>query len=398
MKSKWQIIWLLSYLSIASVSSAIITPALPDIERQFGLQAGQVEWLVSIFLIGYVLGQLIYGPIANRWGRVFALKFGLKINLLGLLISITGIIINQYWLLLLGRLVTPLGAASGLSCGFMLINEWLPETQRKSAVAYSILSFTLGIGLAVLVGGWICSFWTWAGCFIFLVIQGIIMLTGTSVFSETLHIPQSINIKTILHGYKQALSSSTLVIYALAVGFCSALAYCFSAAAPFIANDLLLLSPVEYGYWNCLNILGMLTGSFVAKYLLNRIEAPLLTEIGFMVCIPPLASLFVMWQLHSTSTLWFFMSTMALYFFTCIIYSGASYMASNSLSDKATGSSMMGFINMTTGTIAVIIMPILASNRLPALIGVLFGLWLFITSLIVLQKGYVKFVRRTIRY
>jgi MFS family permease len=386
MKSKMQIAWLLSYLSLASVSAAIITPALPDIELQFGLTPGYAEWLVSVFLIGYVIGQLLYGPLANRWGRVFALKTGLKINLMGILLSLAGIVSHQYWLLLFGRLVMALGAASGLCCGFMLINEWLPESQRKSAVACSILSFTLGIGLAVLVGGWISSCWTWAGCFIFLLVQGIIMLAGTAVFTETLKNPQAINLATIIDGYQQALTSSTLVIYALAVGFCSAIGYCFSAAAPFIANDLLHLSTMEYGYWNCLNIIGMLAGSLLAKYLLNRIPAPLLTGIGFITCIPALASLLIMWEYHATSSLWFFLSTAALYCFSCIIYSGASCIASNALSNKATGSSMMSFINMSTGTLAVIIMPVLANNRLLALIAVLSLFWLIITGLMLLQK------------
>lgn len=394
MKSKLQIIWLLSYLSIASISAAIITPALPDIAHDFDLQPGEVEWLVSIFLIGYVLGQLLYGPLANRLGRVFALKTGLKINLLGIIISITGIWVHQYWLLQFGRLITALGAASGLSCGFMLINEWVPQSQRKSAMAYSILSFTLGIGFAVIIGGWINAYWTWHGCFIVLFVQGIIMLTGTTIFSETMAFSQPINFKTIFQGYKQALSSTTLVIYSLAIGFCSTFAYCFSAAAPFIANELLQLSSLEYGYWNCLNIVGMLIGSYTANCLLNRIHAPLLTIIGLLVCLPALGCLFLMWQLHSTSTLCFFLSTAVLYCCTCFIYPGASCIASTALADKATSSSMMSFINMSTGTLAVIIMPVLASNKLLALTRVLVGFWVITATLIVLQK-IVKITRIT---
>lgn len=45
--------------SIASASAVIINPALPDIAREFDLSSGVVEWLVSIFLLGYVLGQII---------------------------------------------------------------------------------------------------------------------------------------------------------------------------------------------------------------------------------------------------------------------------------------------------------------------------------------------------
>ena len=70
---------LLTYISIASASAVIINPALPDIAREFDLSSGAVEWLVSIFLLGYVLGQIIYGPIAKRYGDVVNLGLGLLI-------------------------------------------------------------------------------------------------------------------------------------------------------------------------------------------------------------------------------------------------------------------------------------------------------------------------------
>jgi DHA1 family bicyclomycin/chloramphenicol resistance-like MFS transporter len=68
---------LLSYICIASLSAAMITPALPHIQSFFYLSKGAVEWVVSIFLLGYVIGQLIYAPIANRYGRLTALRAGL---------------------------------------------------------------------------------------------------------------------------------------------------------------------------------------------------------------------------------------------------------------------------------------------------------------------------------
>ena len=75
----YKIIMLLTYISIASASAVIINPALPDIAREFDLSSGAVEWLVSIFLLGYVLGQIIYGPIAKRYGDVVNLGLGLLI-------------------------------------------------------------------------------------------------------------------------------------------------------------------------------------------------------------------------------------------------------------------------------------------------------------------------------
>lgn len=78
----YKIIILLTYISIASASAVIINPALPNIATELGLSSGTVEWLVSIFLLGYVLGQIIYGPIAKKYGDVITLRAGMTINVI----------------------------------------------------------------------------------------------------------------------------------------------------------------------------------------------------------------------------------------------------------------------------------------------------------------------------
>ncbi|STX38926.1 MFS transporter [Legionella feeleii] len=390
MVSNLRIAWLLSYISIASFSAAILTPALPQIQVQFGLQTGEIEWVVSAFLLGYVLGQLIYAPLANRWGRLVALRVGLSINLIGILLCFLCLITHSYGLLITGRLVTALGSASGLACTLMLINEWLAESQRKTAMAYTILSFTLGIGLAVTLGGLIAEYWHWTDCFLILFIQGMVMLAGTWLFKETLKNKQAINIKTIILAYKQALASHTLVLFALVVGLCSVISYCFSAAGPQIANDLLYLSAAEYGYWNLANMLGMLLGGFGAKFLLNRFSAMQVIVFGLIGCAVGTTSLLAMLHENSSSAVWFFLSTFSLYLFGGLLFAGGSLLASNALPDKASASAMMSFINMSLAVLAVVIMGYLGANPLKAFVEVLTAMWLLIAGLLVLQKMFSK--------
>ncbi|WP_440618042.1 MFS transporter [Cysteiniphilum sp. 6C5] len=136
---------LLSYLSIASVSAVMLTPALPQIGKFYTLDTSSLSWFVGIFLFGYVFGQLIYAPLANRFGRLKAIRFGFIINLTGLIICYiaTTNILSSYSLLLLGRVITALGSSAGLACTFTLVNELLDETQAKKAISYSMLSFML---------------------------------------------------------------------------------------------------------------------------------------------------------------------------------------------------------------------------------------------------------------
>ncbi len=377
--------WLLSYISIASFSATIITPALPAIQHQFALLQGQVEWMVSAFLIGYVIGQLIYGPLANRLGRVIALRIGLVINLSGILVCLIGINHYSFILLISGRFISALGAASGLACTFMLINEWLPSEQRKAAMAYTILSFTLGIGLAVIVGGVMTEYSSWTYCFYILLGHGVLMLWGTRIFSETLQTPQPLNWKFIVTGYKGALSSGTLISYSIAVGLCSAIGYCFSAVGPQIAIDLFKLSPAEYGYWNLLNMAGMLAGGLFAKALLQRLNAHKVVQSGLLGTLLGIGSLILIASLQINSVFLFFFSTFLLYLFSGLLFAGGSFIASNAVADKASGAAMMSFINMVTATVSVIVAGCLSANPLLGFIGVLLGLWMIVVILLLLQ-------------
>lgn len=384
--SRFNLIWLLSYISIASVSAAIITPALPKIQAQYALSLGTVEWVVSAFLIGYVVGQLIYAPLANQFGRLKALRIGLLINLIGIAVCLMAVVSASFWVLILGRLITALGAASGLACTFMLINEWLPESQRKSAMAYSVLSFALGVGLAVMIGGMITDYWQWQGCFWFLLLHGLVMLWGTRIFSETLITPKPIRLITIIHDYSVALSSSKLVIYSLVVGTCSAIAYCFSAAGPQIAEDLLKLSAAAYGYWNSLNIVGMLLGGLFVKQLLARLSVNQVIGIGFAGIALGIINLFMMWGIGSQSALWFFLTTASLYLFSSLLFSGASFIASNALTDKASAAAMMSFVNMCFATLCVILMGYLVTNPLLGFAIILTLVCLLVVGLLCLNK------------
>ena len=384
--SKFNLIWLLSYISIASVSAAIITPALPEIQSHFALSLGTVEWIISAFLIGYVVGQLIYGPLANQFGRLKALRIGLTINIFGVIICLMALAVNAYWLLIIGRLITALGAASGLACTFMLINEWLPESQRKTAMAYSVLSFALGVGIAVMLGGLITEYWHWQGCFLFLLVHGLVMLWGTCVFSETLVTSKPIHAVTIFRDYSAALSSSKLVVFSLVVGCCSAISYCFSAAGPQIAQDLLKLSAAQYGYWNGLNIVGMLLGGLFVKQLLARFSVNTIIAIGFIGIALGISNLFIIWGIASQSALWFFLTTASLYLFSSLLFSGGSLVASNALTDKASASAMMSFVNMCFATLCVILMGYLVTNPLLGFVIILCLIWLLVVGLLFMKK------------
>src|SRR3990167_10634613 len=79
----------LMFLSaFASMGAVLMMPALPEISAHFGTHTSTTQLTVTCFLLGYAVGQLIYGPLANRYGRKKAIYIGIVIATLGSIFSI----------------------------------------------------------------------------------------------------------------------------------------------------------------------------------------------------------------------------------------------------------------------------------------------------------------------
>ena len=109
-------------ISYAAVSAVLFTPALPEIMQSLGTNHAGIQLTVAIFLLGYAFGQLIYGPLANRFGRKGALYIGFTMALIGDVISLAACLSGSLLFLVLGRFITALGACSGYTLTCTIIN------------------------------------------------------------------------------------------------------------------------------------------------------------------------------------------------------------------------------------------------------------------------------------
>lgn len=376
----WKIPLLLCYISIASSSCAIITPALPVIEKTWNVSDAVVSNLVSVFLIGYFLGQLIYAPIANRYGRLFALRSGLILNLIGIVLCLLAVPLHVFWFLVFARGITALGAASGLCCTFMLLNESLSPERAKHALSFSGISFTAAVGIAVYIGGLITHYFSWVDCFWVLMVYGVALLLCTGYFQETLKIKQPIHPSAIYKNYANAFRHQKLIIYSLIVSSVGLFSYTNSVAAPLISSRILNLSSASYGTWFLLNTMAMVLGSFAAAYCLKKYEADKILKIT--LCLSTalmllLGILFLIFHLHSP--LCFFVLTAGMFFLIGIVYPAAAYIASNAIPDKASASSVMNFIAVLVSALSVWILGLLPFGILGSFVFI--GFVFFLTMI-----------------
>lgn len=378
---------LLSFISAASFSSAFMSPMLPKVAKAFAVSSTMTQQLMSVFLIGYVISQLIYGPIANSFGRIKALRLGFLINIIGVIVCLIGAYSLQFSVLILGRLITSLGSSAGLVCTFILIREYFEPEEAKSVFSYAVLSFTLGVGIAVFAGGILVDLIGLNASFIILLAHGLLLWFATFSFEEPKAALIAFRPNTIIKGYVKAIKQPTLVYFAMVLSLCAAINYCYTAAAPLIAVKTFGLSASAYGSWNLFNIAGMFLSAFAGAALLKAFSSKQVIAIasaGLIIC---LLLLFAIGYYEMHQPLFFFSVSMLLFVVAGIFFPAASDLATKAYEeDRGSASSMISFINMGMACVLVIVMSFLHLSYLNAMLVTLGGYLLLLLVLPLLAK------------
>ena len=107
----------------ASAMATFISPALISIKNHFHVLGTQLSSVMTVYLIGYLLGQIVWAYYSNRIGRLLSIKSGALLSIVGAVIILFATKMHFFDLFLLGRFVLALGLSAGLICGFAIVKE-----------------------------------------------------------------------------------------------------------------------------------------------------------------------------------------------------------------------------------------------------------------------------------
>lgn len=349
---------LLLLISFASVNAVLFTPALPAISQYFNVTSHMGSYTITVFLLGYALGQLVYGPIANRFGRKVGLYWGISLQIVSSLLCILASPLHSFSLLLIGRFFLALGSGVGLKMTFTLVNECYTPVEASKKISYLMLAFAITPGLSVALGGFLVDRFGWESCFIAGAIYGIILLLLVRLLPETakqldVH---AFSPKHLLAGYSAQFSRKALLMGGLLMGCCTSYIYLFAAIAPYLAINIFGYSSEQYGLANLLPPLGLIIGSLTASSLASRKALKKIIIYGLVVSL--VGILCLAWGLGLNLPLvWaLFVPIIIVNTGLCFILANASTVALSGTEDKAHGSAVMNFLNMGLATAMVIIL------------------------------------------
>jgi MFS transporter, DHA1 family, multidrug resistance protein len=348
---------LLLMISFASVNAVLFTPALPTIAIFFTISTSRAQQTMTWFLIGYALGQLIYGPIANRFGRKPAIFIGIILQIISSCICAYAGLTHKFYILLIGRFLLAVGSGVGFKMTFTLVNECYDPKIASQKISYLMLAFAIIPCLATALGGLLTNYYGWISCFYAGAVYGLILLVLVTRLPETqrnLNV-DALKIKNIIQSYLYQFKNIRLIIGGLLMGSAITFLYVFSAIAPFIAINIFGINSKQYGIGTVLPAIGLILGSLTSAKLVRRHSFIKIIRFGIFVITIGTIVMIITMLMHLTVLFTLFIPIMIISFGKCFIVSNASIFAMSHISDTAQGSAVMNFINIGLTTIIILV-------------------------------------------
>lgn len=245
-------------------------PGLPELERTLQTDSGGVQRTLSVFFLGLAIGQLILGPLSDRYGRRAPLLVG---NLLYIAASVACALVPNIDALIAARFVQAFGSCAGMVISRAMVRDLFEP--REGARVMSLLMLVTGVApiLAPLVGGYVLALFDWHAIFWLLAGFATLVMIAARLWLRETRGPQPqmrLTFGSALGVYADLLTTRRYMGYTLASSLGMGGLFSYIAASPFVFIDLYHLSPQAYGWIFGINAVGIIGFSQVNRALLRR--------------------------------------------------------------------------------------------------------------------------------
>ncbi|EFP8030642.1 multidrug efflux MFS transporter Bcr [Escherichia coli] len=255
--SSFAIVFILGLLAmLMPLSIDMYLPALPVISAQFGVSAGSTQMTLSTYILGFALGQLIYGPMADSFGRKPVVLGGTLVFAAAAVACALAQTIDQ---LIVMRFFHGLAAAAAS----VVINALMRDIYPKEEFS-RMMSFVMLVWLS-----WHYIFW---------ILALAAILASAMIFfliKETLppERRQPFHIRTTIGNFAALFRHKRVLSYMLASGFSFAGMFSFLSAGPFVYIEINHVAPENFGYYFALNIVFLFVMTIFNSRFVRRIGA-----------------------------------------------------------------------------------------------------------------------------
>ncbi|WP_417602619.1 multidrug effflux MFS transporter [Owenweeksia hongkongensis] len=258
-------------------------PGFSAIAKDLNTDVASVGLTLTSYFIGISVGQLIYGPLVDRYGRKKPLLIGLSIYLVAALGCAFSPSID--WLIAL-RLILALGGCVGMVASRAIVRDIFPV--NETARVFSTLLLVMGIApiIAPTIGGYVTSAFGWKYIFIILsAISAVLILLVYRGLAETKEFDPMVSLKPgkVAKGYFEVLKNREFLTFSMAGSVTMAGMFTYITGSPFVLMEIYGFSETEFGWIFGLNAFGFIAGSQVNRAWLRKRSTESISNITAVI-------------------------------------------------------------------------------------------------------------------
>ncbi|MFC9754978.1 multidrug effflux MFS transporter [Streptomyces sp. NPDC056921] len=281
--------------AVPPLSMDMYLPALPAVTDSLHAPAATVQLTLTACLTGLALGQVVVGPLSDRWGRRRPLLIGMMIYVVATALCVfaptTGLLIGF-------RLLQGLAGAAGIVIARAVVRDMYDGVEM--ARFFSTLMLISGVApiVAPLIGGQVLRFTDWRGIFAVLTVVGLVLtLVVWKWLGETLP-PRDRHtggLGDALRTMRQLLADRVFTGYMIAGSLAFAALFSYVSASPFVMQEIYGASPQTFSLLFGINSVGMIiVGQINGRILVGRVSLDKALTFGLSVITLAAAALLLM--------------------------------------------------------------------------------------------------------
>jgi DHA1 family bicyclomycin/chloramphenicol resistance-like MFS transporter len=257
--------------AIGVLSVDMYLPSLPDIGQGLRVPAAQVQLTLSSYLVGFAIGQLIYGPLSDRWGRKPVLIGALALFTVA---SVACAVAPSIETLIAARFFQALGGAGASVLARAVVRDLYegPRAGRELSLMGSIMA--LAPIFAPFAGGVMQTFFGWRSNFVALVVVGCAaMAVVWWLLPETLRIraPEPVSVRSMVRVFGTLAQNRAFLAFLGISALVYMALFAWLSGASFVLQDFHGLSPIGFAWAFAVGAIGYLIGTLIAARIVTRL-------------------------------------------------------------------------------------------------------------------------------
>ena len=340
-----KVLFLLAGLAaLAALATNIILPAFPRIGDGLGVSAQELGLTLSSFFIAFAFGQLLAGPLSDRFGRRWLVLAGLAIFSAG---SILCAFAGTLPLLILGRVIQALGASAASVLSRAIARDLFEGRALARALALTMIAGAAAPGFSPLIGSALDSLFGWRVTFLVVAAFGVgLALHYSTSVGETHPADRRPSLKvSAASAYARLAVNPRFLLPAASVSLILGGLYSFFAAAPAIMMGELNFTSLQLGLYFAVTVLIVFAAGFLAPRLAHRWGQQVIGLLGILIA---LAGSIFLFAFASALTLIPFTIALSLYLFGMGLINplGTSIALTPFGTQAGLASALLGFMQM----------------------------------------------------